>query len=92
MAQEFQTVEEYQEYVRNRAVEDEEYRARLLADPKAVMGEELDMSIPDDFSIEVHEDSATTAHLVLPPSAALAEEDMRAVAGGKDDWYVCTPI
>ncbi len=90
MAQEFQTVEEFHDYVRNKAVENEEFRARLLADPKTVMEEELDLSIPDDFSIEVHEDSATTAHLVLPPSAALAEEDMRAVAGGKNGW--CSPV
>ena len=90
MAQEFQTVEEFHDYVRNKAVENEEFRARLLADPKAVMEEELDLSIPDAFSIEVHEDSATTAHLVLPPSAALAEPDMRTVAGGKSDW--CSPV
>ncbi|MYH27264.1 MAG: NHLP leader peptide family natural product precursor [Acidobacteria bacterium] len=89
MAQEFQTVEEFHDYVRNKAVENEEFRARLLADPKAVMEAELDLSIPDDFTIEVHEDSATTAHLVLPPSAALAEEDMRTVAGG-GGW--CSPV
>ena len=90
MAAQFQTVEEFHDYVRSKAVENEEFRARLLADPKAVMEEELDLSIPDAFSIEVHEDSATTAHLVLPPSAALAEQDMRAVAGGKSDW--CSPV
>lgn len=90
MAEQFQTVEEFHDYVRNKAVENEEFRARLLADPRAVMEEELDLSIPDAFSIEVHEDSATTAHLVLPPSAALAEEDMRTVAGGKHGW--CSPI
>ena len=86
MAPEFQTVEEFNDYVRSKAVENEEFRARLLADPKAVVEKELDVSMPDDFSIEVHEDSATTAHLVLPPSAALAEEEMRAVAGGKPAW------
>ena len=90
MAQEFQTVEEFHDYVRNKAVENEEFRARLLADPKAVMEEELDLSIPDDFRIEVHEESANIAHLVLPPSAALAEEDMRAVSGGKSGW--CSPV
>ena len=90
MAQEFQTVEEFHDYVRNKAVESEEFRARLLADPRAVMEEELDLSIPDNFTIEVHEESANTAHLVLPPSAALAEEDMRTLAGGKSGW--CSPI
>ena len=91
MAQQFQTVEEFHDYVRNKAVEDEEFRARLLADPKAVVEDELDLSIPDGFAIEVHEESATTAHLVIPPSAALAEADMRAAAGGDPLWW-CSPI
>ncbi len=82
MNKQFQTAEEFHGYLRNKAVEDEEFRARLLADPKAVIEDELDLSIPDDFNIQVHEDNATTAHVVIPPSAALAEEDMRAVAGG----------
>ena len=89
MAQQFQTVEEFSAYVRNKAVEDQEFRSRLLADPKAVMEEELDVSIPDSFSVEVHEESATTAHLVIPPSAALAEQDMHAVAGASG-W--CSPV
>ena len=91
MAEQFQTVEEFNDYVRNRAADDEEFRSRLLADPKTVLGEELDVSIPDGFSIEVHAESATTAHLVIPPSTALAEEDMRAAAGGGGmSW--CTPV
>lgn len=90
--QQFQTAEEFHAYVRDKAVEDQEFRARLLADPKSVMEGELDLSIPDGYKIEVHEDSATTAHLVLPPSAALAEEDMRAAsaAGSLGDW--CSPV
>ena len=32
--------------------------------------------------MEVHEDSATTAHLVLPPSPKLTEAEMANVAGG----------
>ena len=67
MAQEFQTADEFHGYLRNKAVEDEAFRARLLSEPKAVMEEELDMKVPDDFTIEVHENTANTAHLVLPP-------------------------
>ena len=39
MAEQFQTVEEFHDYVRNKAVENEEFRARLLADPRAVIEE-----------------------------------------------------
>ncbi len=88
MAREFQTFEDFNNYMRNKAVEDEEFRARLLADPRAVIEEELDLSIPDGLDIQVHEDTATTSHFVIPPSAKLAEEDMRAVAGG--NW--CSPV
>lgn len=88
MAREFQTFEDFNNYMRNKAVEDEEFRSRLLADPRAVIEEELDLSIPDGLDIQVHEDTATTSHFVIPPSAKLAEEDMRAVAGG--GW--CSPV
>jgi len=91
VTEKFATVEEFQDHMRERATVDEEFRARLLADPKAVMEEELDMSIPDGFNILVHEDTATTAHLVIPPSASLAAEDLQAVAGGVD-WSWCTPV
>ena len=89
MAQSFQTFEDFNNYVRNKAVEDEEFRSRLLKDPRAVIEDELDVSIPDGLDIQVHEDTATTSHFVIPPSARLAEEDMRAVAGG-GGW--CTPV
>ena len=91
MAQEFQTADEFHGYLRNKAVEDEAFRARLLSEPKAVMEEELDMKVPDDFTIEVHENTANTAHLVLPPSAALAEEELQYISGGHAmDW--CSPV
>ena len=89
MAREFQNYEDFHNYMRSKAVEDEEFRSRLLADPRAVIEEELDLSVPDGIDIQVHEDTATTSHFVLPPSAKLAEEDMRAVAGG-GNW--CNPI
>ena len=88
MAQPFQTFEDFYDYARNKAAEDEDFRARLLADPKAVIEEELDLSIPDGLDIQIHEDTATTSHFVIPPSAKLAEEDLRAVAGG--GW--CCPV
>ncbi len=91
MAQEFQTVEEFHGYLQGKAAEDEEFRSRLLADARSVMEDELDISIPDGFNIEVHEESATTAHLVLPPSAVLTEDSLSVVSGGHAmDW--CSPV
>lgn len=87
---ELESVEDFQESLRSKAMQDEDFRARLVADPKAVIEEELDFTLPDGFMVHVHEDTAMTGHLVLPPSAAIAESDMEAVAGGGDmDW--CSP-
>ena len=65
-----------------RASEDGEFRAKLVADPKLVISGELGISIPDRFTVQVHEDDATTAHMVLPMSDRLTEADLAQVAGG----------
>ena len=65
-----------------KATEDADFRARLLGDPKGAIGQELGVSIPASMSIEVHEDSGTTAHLVLPPDSRLSEADLRMATGG----------
>ncbi len=76
------TATEMKHRVLNRASEDGEFRARLIADPKAAISSETGTTIPEGFDIVVHEDSATTFHLVLPPSPQLTEAEMEAVAGG----------
>ena len=67
-----------------KATEDETFRARLLADPKDAVQEELGVNIPDGFTLEVHEEAADTSHLVLPPTAALGDTDLEQVAAGVD--------
>ena len=61
---------------------DAEFRARLLSDPKAAIGQELGVTIPASLSVEVHEESGTTAHLVLPPDSKLSQDDLDKVSGG----------
>ena len=77
------TATELKTQLLTKAAEDGEFRARLLADPRAAISSELGTTIPEGFDIAVHEHSATTAHLVLPPSPALTEDEMRFVAGGR---------
>ena len=79
------TAREMQSRIIARATEDEAFRAKLLADPKRAIEEELDLAVPEGFTVEVHEESGTTAHLVLPPPARLSEGELAAVAGG-DFW------
>ena len=77
------TATEVKAQILGRAAEDASFRARLIADPKAAISAETGMTIPDGFDVVVHEDGATTAHLVLPPSPELTETELETVAGGR---------
>ena len=77
-----ETVSEMREKIVVKAMKDADFRSRLLSDPKGTVGQELGVTIPESISIDVHEESATSAHLVLPPNSKLSEEDLKAVAGG----------
>ena len=77
-----ETTEEMQARIVDKAAEDVDFRARLLDDPKGAIEEELGVAIPASMSIEVHEESGETAHLVLPPDSRLSEGDLQAAAGG----------
>ena len=79
-----QTAHEMRTRIIDKAVNDPDYRAKLLHDPSTAVVEELGVPIPASLSIHVHEEGPQTAHLVLPPGSNLTEGDLRAVAGGYD--------
>ena len=79
------TATEMRTKILSRAAEDGDFRASLIADPKAAISAEIGADIPDGIEVAVHEDSATTAHLVLPPSPELTEAEL-AMAGGGTTW------
>ena len=76
------TAAEMRERLIGKATRDDEFRARLVADPKDAIRNEWGMTFPDEFTIEVHEEAADTSHLVLPPPVALNEADLYRAAGG----------
>ena len=80
------TATEMKDRILNKAAEDVEFRALLIADPKAAISAETGTTLPEGFEVVVHEDSAATAHLVLPPSPTLTEAEMEKVAGGVFIW------
>ena len=80
------TATELKTKILTKAAEDGDFRTRLLTDPRAAISAETGVTIPEGFDIAVHEDSATTAHLVLPPSPALTEAELEKVAGGDHEW------
>jgi len=85
------TQEEMRQELLGRAAEDDAFRTRLIEDPKSAIKEALNVDLPDTVTVQVHEDSALSAHLVLPPSSALSDQDLEAIAAGHTEedygWY-----
>lgn len=70
-----------------RSLEDEDFRQRLLDDPKATVEQELGTQLPEGVEVRVVEESADTIYLVLPSTSPLgqgeiSDEELEAVAGG----------
>ena len=79
------TADEMRQHLAQKAAGDEEFRKLLLSDPKPTIERELGIKIPDHAEIQVHEDDAHTAHLILPPSPRLSETQLAQAAGGKTE-------
>jgi hypothetical protein len=85
---------EWKRTIVQRSIEDEEFRQRLLDDPKGILEQELGSALPQGFEVRVVEESADTIYLVLPSASALgdqggelSEEELEAVAGGVGGKY-----
>ena len=65
-----------------KAAEDDGFRARLIADPKAAIRKALGVELPESVAVHVHEESPLSAHIVLPPSADLTDADLEGIAAG----------
>ena len=87
MGSEARTMSELREHLIEKATTDEDFRARLIADPNAAIKDELDLTVPAGFHIKVHEDVADTSHLVLPPLARIQETELRKAAGGEPKYF-----
>ena len=61
--------------LRAKAARDPDFRARLLANPRATIEEELSLKLADGHAIHVHEETDTAAHLVIPPRDKLTVEE-----------------
>ena len=74
------------------AVQDPAFRARLLAEPKAVFAE-MGLSIPPEVKVQVLQETAEQYYLVLPATvarragASLSDADLEQVAGGASTDY-----
>jgi hypothetical protein len=77
-----------------RSLEDEDFRQRLLDDPKGAIEQELGSRLPESIEVRVVEESADTIYLVLPSASPLSQgselsdQELDAVAGGTQDVEV----
>ena len=79
------TADDMKAHVLDKAAADSQFRAELLADPKAAIERELSVTVPDGFTIRVLEDEPTTVHLVLPlPPQELELADLQNATGGSE--------
>ena len=71
-----------------RSLEDEDFRQRLLDDPKAVVEQELGSRLAEGVEVRALQESADTIYLVLPSASLLGEgselsdHQLEVVAGG----------
>jgi Nitrile hydratase, alpha chain len=71
-----------------RSLQDDAFRQRLLADPKAAVEEELGIQLPAEVQVRVVEETADTIYLALPSASPtdeggeISDQDLGAVAGG----------
>ena len=63
------------EHLLSRAGNDSKFRARLLADPRAALEQELGLTLAEGHEIRVHEETAAVTHLVLPPKGRFSEAE-----------------
>ncbi|MCE2437406.1 MAG: NHLP leader peptide family RiPP precursor [Pseudomonadales bacterium] len=71
-----------------RATTDAEFRQRLVADPRSLLGTEFGVQLPDEFELRIHEDTFELANVVLPPMGRLGDDELEAVVGGAGDHIV----
>jgi hypothetical protein len=72
-----------------KSLQDDSFRQRLLADPRAAVEEELGTQLPEDVRVVAMEETVDTAYLVVPfrstesqEAGELSDSELEAVAGG----------
>ena len=71
-----------------KATNDEAFREQLLDNPKAALERTLGITFPQAVTIQVHEDTPTMLHVVLPVNSQegkpreLSDAELEYIAGG----------
>ncbi len=62
-------------FLLSRAGEDDDFRERLLANPKETIEREFGVTMAKDHAIHVHEETYAATHVVLPPRSKFTEAE-----------------
>ena len=93
-----------QEKVIVKAMKDEAFRQELLVNPKGALERELGITLPQGVNVQVHEDTSTTIHIVLPMKAQtgepmeLSDAELEQATGGQRPslqstcWVPCVNV
>ena len=74
-----------------KSLEDDDFRQRLIEDPKGTVEQELGTRLPEEVRVVTVEETPDTIYLVLPSTPAagseggeLSDQELESVAGGWD--------
>ena len=85
--------QQIEQYIAEKAMKDENFRASLIQDTKLTIEKEFGVTLPDSFQINILEEKPNTFYLVLPALPAspteneLTEAELQEVAAGGNAWY-----
>jgi hypothetical protein len=93
-----QSRDQVEQRIAEKAASDPDFRQQLINDPRATLGAELGVSLPENVNVTVLEESTSNVYIVLPPAGTaagteLSDEELGAVAGGSgNSWNDTTCV
>ena len=85
--------QEMERRIVQRSIEDEDFRQRLIEDPKGALEQELGARLPEEVRVVTVEETQDTIYLVLPSTSMagaeggeLSDQELESVAGGLGSW------
>jgi len=76
------TAEDMRSKLTEKALQNSDFRAQLISDPKGTIRQELGIDVPESINIQVHTSDKNNFQLALPAGPALDAEQLEQIAAG----------